>query len=110
MDQAIGTGRLGVGFNADSMEAAAVAVDHHAVLHPAGGATRRHQEGNRLEHFPAHVLDFDQVAGRGREGGAGTPAHASFRTMMDGYTPAMEQPKRQAQEQPGGPDHCARAK
>jgi site-specific recombinase XerD len=25
--------------------------------------------------------------------------HASFRTTMDGYTQAMEQPKRQAQEQ-----------
>jgi len=33
---------------------------------------------DRLANFPACVLDFNQVAGRGREGGLGAPAACLF--------------------------------
>src|SRR5260370_18100765 len=32
--------------------------------------------------------------------------HASFKTTMDGYTQALEEPKRQAQSSFGEPDHA----
>jgi Phage integrase family len=34
--------------------------------------------------------------------------HASFRTTMDNYTQALDEPKRQAQKAPGQPDHANR--
>ena len=45
------------------------------------------------------LLDFDQVAGLDAKVVQELLRHASFRTTMDGYTQAMEQPKRQAQEE-----------
>jgi hypothetical protein len=56
-----GPGRLGVGFDADGGEAAAVAVDYHAALHPAGSTTGRHQEEHRPTYFPAHVAALLQI-------------------------------------------------
>jgi len=73
-----GSYRLGLGFIAEAGKAAPLARHRDAVLHPAGGSTGRHYQENRLAHLSSHVLDFDQVAGRRREGCPGTPAACLF--------------------------------
>ena len=68
-----------------------------AVLHPAGSKAGRHHQEDRLAHFPAYVLDFNQSLGVDAKVVQELLRHASFKTTMDGYTQALEEPKRQAQ-------------
>jgi hypothetical protein len=49
-----------------------------------------------LAHLPPHVFDSHKVPGCGRRGGQELMRHASFRTTMDRYTQALDEPKRQA--------------
>jgi hypothetical protein len=54
--------------------ATVVVVDHHALLHPAGGQETRHQETCNVAHLPAHLYGPSLCHGGRREGGAGVVA------------------------------------
>ena len=92
-----GSYRLGLGFTAEAGKAAPLARHRDAVLHPAGSTTAgiikkigwhtfRHTFSTLIKSLGVDTKVVQELL-----------RHASFKTTMDGYTQALEAPKRQAQ-------------
>jgi integrase len=68
--------------------------ERHTEKPPAAG---RYYQENRLAHFRYTFSTLIKSPGVDAKVVQELLRHASFKTTMDGYTPALEAPKRQAQ-------------
>ena len=73
-------------------------VDHHALLHPAGGQETRHQETSDVANLPAHLYDPSSANGEDVKVVQELLRHSSSRIAMDIYAQAQMPAKRAAQQ------------
>lgn len=96
-ERVYGSHRLGLGLATEEGSAAALASYGNAVLHPTGSKTGRHNQNDGWHTFRHTFSTLIKSLGVDAKVVQELLRHASFKTTMDGYTQALEAPKRQAQ-------------